>query len=165
MSAAFSSKFFLLCCLGCHSNIPGRISLSPLKLPGLVSPVWCHTKAFLIGYTAQALLLRPLPLHLLQHGCSGLGPPSDQRIAFVFKFYLNLLGWNCPRLNWDEISEMFQRTPNPGLKFWYRGIDCRYRHQRKLKLFGIQSVIITPLRMDESLLLSKLHFQSRRIFL
>jgi hypothetical protein len=67
-------------------------------------------------------------------------------------------------LNWDEISEVFQRTPNPGLKFWYRVIDCRCRHQRNLKLFGIPSVIITPLGVDKSLPLSKLHLQSHRIF-
>jgi hypothetical protein len=57
---------------------------------------------------------------------SGLGPPSDQRIAFVFKLPLNFLGPNSSRLNWDEISEVFQRTPNPELKFWYGGNDSRY---------------------------------------
>jgi hypothetical protein len=29
-------------------------------------------------------------------------------------------------LNWDEISEVFQRTPNPELKFWHGGNDSRY---------------------------------------
>jgi hypothetical protein len=45
-------------------------------------------------------------------------------------------------LNWDEISEVFQRTPNPELKFWY---DSRYRLKNDLKLFGIPLAIITPL--------------------
>jgi hypothetical protein len=45
----------------------------------------------------------------------GLGPPSDQRITFVFKFP-QLSGMKFSRLNWDEISEVFQRTPNPRLK-------------------------------------------------
>jgi hypothetical protein len=54
-------------------------------------------------------------------------------------------------MNLYEISEVFQRTPNPGLKFWYRGSDFRYRPQRNLKLFGIPSVIITPLRVDKSI--------------
>jgi hypothetical protein len=49
-----------------------------------------------------------------------------------------LLGPNSSRLNWNEISEIFQRTPNPELKFWYGGNDSRYRLKKDLKLFGIK---------------------------
>jgi hypothetical protein len=56
-----------------------------------------------------------------------------------------LLGPNSPRLNWDEISEVFQRTPNPELKIWYGENDSRYRLKKDLKLFRIPLAIITPL--------------------
>jgi hypothetical protein len=42
-----------------------------------------------------------------------------------------LLGPNSSRLNWDEISEVFQRTPNPELKFWYGGNDSMYTLKRR----------------------------------
>jgi hypothetical protein len=48
-------------------------------------------------------------------------------------------------LNWDEISEVFQRTPNPELKFWYGGNYSRYRLKKDFKVFGIPLAIITPL--------------------
>jgi hypothetical protein len=38
-----------------------------------------------------------------------------------------MLGPNSSRLNWDEISEVFQRIPSPELKFCYGGNDSRYR--------------------------------------
>jgi hypothetical protein len=56
-----------------------------------------------------------------------------------------LLGPNSSRLKWDEIYEVFQRTPNPELKFWYGGNDSRYRLKKDLKLFGITLAIITNL--------------------
>jgi hypothetical protein len=56
-----------------------------------------------------------------------------------------LLGTNSSRLNWDEISEVFQGTPNPEVKFWYGGNDSRYRLKKDLKLFGIPLAMNTPL--------------------
>jgi hypothetical protein len=56
-----------------------------------------------------------------------------------------LLGPNSSRLNWNEISEVSQRTLNPELKFWYEGNDSRYRLKKDLKRFGIPLAIIIPL--------------------
>jgi hypothetical protein len=56
-----------------------------------------------------------------------------------------LQGPNSSRLNWDEISEVFQRTPNPEIKFGYGINDSKYRLKKDLKLFGIPLAIITPL--------------------
>jgi hypothetical protein len=50
--------------------------------------------------------------------------PED---CFCLQLHLNLLGPNSSRLNWDEISEVFQRIPSPELKFCYGGNDSRYR--------------------------------------
>jgi hypothetical protein len=56
-----------------------------------------------------------------------------------------LLGPSSSRLNWDDIFEVLQRTPNLELKFWYGGNDSRYRLKKDLKLFGIPLAIIIPL--------------------
>jgi hypothetical protein len=57
-----------------------------------------------------------------------------------------LLGPSSSRLNWDDIFEVLQRTPNLELKFWYGGNDSRYRLKKDLKLFGIPLAIITHLK-------------------
>jgi hypothetical protein len=42
---------------------------------------------------------------------SALGPPSDQRIAVVFKFPFNLLGSNFPMLNWMKFLKFSKELP------------------------------------------------------
>jgi hypothetical protein len=37
---------------------------------------------------------------------SALGPSSDQWFTFVFQFRHQIIGKNCSRLNWDEISDV-----------------------------------------------------------
>jgi hypothetical protein len=37
---------------------------------------------------------------------SALGPSSDQRFIFVFQVHHQIIGKNCSRLNWDEISDV-----------------------------------------------------------
>jgi hypothetical protein len=70
----------------------------------------------------------------------------------------------CSTLNWDEFSDVFQRTPNPGLTFWCREIISLWKVQKPLKLFADLSAIKTHCTLDKAIPLSELHIHHLRIF-
>jgi hypothetical protein len=103
--------------LGCHSNRPGKSCLG--TFPVLVMCAHCDitTKSFLIGQTAEALPLRPHPLHT----------PATL-VPVTRKGFWSEDG-SCPpvslltfsRFNWDDITHPFHTTTHEEAAQWRIG--------------------------------------------
>jgi hypothetical protein len=88
--------------------------LHTLKVPEMVSPLWCHNKGFPDWLHYEGITLRSLPLQSKTTWLTCTGDFSAHSIQVLQSvFWEKLFKVDMGRNFW-----CCQRTPNSGLNFW-----------------------------------------------